>query len=159
MNSSDRAKLNLLGLPDSAGAGRIGDSTRGVGTIVEDAIAVQGGDITTLAARVTVNEAALAVIAAAPQVVSATTPVVNWALGNVFTLTTNGNEVLTFTGATTGKTILVVVTAGGSHTVTFPTALWVGGAQPVQTASGKDAYTFTCMATDIYIAQAAQALA
>jgi len=42
MNSSDKARLNQVGVPDRGAAGKLGDSSRGVGDIVEDAISAAG---------------------------------------------------------------------------------------------------------------------
>jgi hypothetical protein len=82
-------------------------------------------------------------------VVSATTPDIDWSLGSVFTLATNGNEVVTFSNLVDGKTISVRVTAG-AHTVTWPTALWPAGAAPTQTVSGVDIVSFVNIGGTIY---------
>lgn len=38
MNASDKNRLNQVGVPDRSGAGKLGDSTRGVGDMIDDAI-------------------------------------------------------------------------------------------------------------------------
>lgn len=145
MNASDKQRLNLLGLPQGTGAGSLGDGTRGVGTLVEDAITAA---VLTPTANIATNTTAIALLNSAPAAVAALD--IDWSTANVFTKTTSGNTTFTFSNTVDGKTITVVVTAGGAHTAAFPTAKWVGGAQPTQTSSGIDVYSFVKVGSTIY---------
>lgn len=78
---------------------------------------------------------------------SGTTPAVNCEAGNMFALTTSGNTTFTFsnppsTGTAYGFTLKV--TAGGTHTLTWPTSVdWAGGTAPDAPASGEvNVYAF-----------------
>jgi len=78
---------------------------------------------------------------------SGTTPAVNCETGNVFALTTSGNTTFTFTnppatGTAYGFTLKV--TAGGTHTLTWPASVdWAGGSAPDAPASGEvNVYAF-----------------
>jgi len=78
---------------------------------------------------------------------SGTTPAVNCETGNVFALTTSGNTTFTFTnppatGTAYGFTLKV--TAGGTHTLTWPASVdWAGGTAPDAPASGEvNVYAF-----------------
>ncbi|MDE5184823.1 hypothetical protein [Phaeobacter gallaeciensis] len=78
---------------------------------------------------------------------SGTTPDVDLETGTVFTLTTSGNTTFTFsnpaaTGTASGFTLRV--TAGGTHTLTWPASVdWDGGTAPDAPASGEtDVYAF-----------------
>jgi hypothetical protein len=78
---------------------------------------------------------------------SGTTPAVNCETGNVFALTTSGNTTFTFTnppatGTAYGFTLKV--TAGGTHTLTWPASVdWAGGTAPDAPASGEvNVYVF-----------------
>lgn len=72
---------------------------------------------------------------------SGTTPSVDCEAGNVFSLTTSGNTTFTFsnppaTGTAFGFTLKV--TAGGTHTITWPSSVdWAGGTAPDAPASGE----------------------
>tara|TARA_R110000772_G_scaffold200465_2_gene310985 strand:+ start:4537 stop:5358 length:822 start_codon:yes stop_codon:yes gene_type:complete len=72
---------------------------------------------------------------------SGTTPTVDCEAGNVFSLTTSGNTTFVFgnppaTGTAFGLTI--EVTAGGTHTLTWPASVdWAGGSAPAAPASGE----------------------
>ena len=72
---------------------------------------------------------------------SGTTPTVDCETGNVFSLTTTGSTTFVFgnppaTGTAFGLTI--EVTAGGTHTLTWPASVdWAGGAAPSAPASGE----------------------
>tara|TARA_R110000851_G_scaffold936_7_gene3288 strand:- start:2706 stop:3506 length:801 start_codon:yes stop_codon:yes gene_type:complete len=71
---------------------------------------------------------------------SGTSPAVDCATGNVFALSTTGNTTFTFTNPPTSGTAFgftLKVTAGGTHTLTWPgTVDWPGGAAPDAPASG-----------------------
>ena len=72
---------------------------------------------------------------------SGTTPSVDCETGNVFSLSTTGNTTFTFsnppaTGTAYG--MLIKLTAGGTHTITWPTSVdWAGGTAPDAPASGE----------------------
>jgi hypothetical protein len=78
---------------------------------------------------------------------------IDWSLGNTFTKTLSaGGNTLTFSNATDGQTIIVILTsnAGGS-TVTWPSGVrWTGGTEPTQTSTGTDVYTLTQAGSVIY---------
>ena len=78
---------------------------------------------------------------------SGTTPSVDVGARDTYTLTTSGNTTFTFAGApSSGQvgTFSLIVTAGGTHTLTWPASVdWAGGTAPDAPASGeKDIYTF-----------------
>jgi len=78
---------------------------------------------------------------------SGTTPSVDTGARDTYTLSTTGNTTFTFTGApSSGQvgTFSLIVTAGGTHTLTWPASVdWAGGTAPAAPASGeKDIYTF-----------------
>lgn len=79
-------------------------------------------------------------------VLSGTTPAVNCSTGNIFSLTTSGNTTFTFTNVPTtgtGYGFTLKLTAGGTHTLTWPASVdWPGGAAPSAPASG---------ATNVYV--------
>lgn len=72
---------------------------------------------------------------------SGTTPAVDCEVGNVFALTTSGNTTFTFsnppaTGTAYGFTLKV--TAGGTHTLTWPVSVdWAAATAPAAPASGE----------------------
>jgi hypothetical protein len=72
---------------------------------------------------------------------SGTTPSVDCETGNVFSLSTTGNTTFTFsnppaTGTAYG--MLIKLTAGGTHTITWPASVdWAGGTAPDAPASGE----------------------
>ena len=72
---------------------------------------------------------------------SGTTPAVNCETGNVFALTTSGNTTFTFTNPPASGTaygFTLKVTAGGTHTLTWPASVdWAGGTAPDAPASGE----------------------
>jgi len=71
---------------------------------------------------------------------------VDLSLGNVQTYTLSGNQTLTFTNPpATGNagSFTLIVTNGGSATLTWPTSVdWAGGSAPSLTSSGIDILTF-----------------
>ena len=78
---------------------------------------------------------------------SGTTPSVDCEIGNVFSLTTSGNTTFTFSNAPTSGTgygFTLKLTAGGTHTLTWPASVdWAGGAAPDAPASGEtNVYVF-----------------
>ena len=68
-------------------------------------------------------------------------------LGNVFTYTLSGGQTLTFTNPAASGTacsFTLIVTNGGSATLTFPSSVdWPAATAPTLTASGVDVLTFT----------------
>tara|TARA_R100000951_G_scaffold54295_1_gene45687 strand:+ start:392 stop:943 length:552 start_codon:yes stop_codon:yes gene_type:complete len=72
---------------------------------------------------------------------SGTTPAVNCEAGNVFALSTSGNTTFTFTNPPASGTaygFTIKVTAGGTHTLTWPASVdWAGGSAPDAPASGE----------------------
>ena len=72
---------------------------------------------------------------------SGTTPAVNCEAGNVFALSTSGNTTFTFTNPPASGTaygFTLKVTAGGTHTLTWPSSVdWAGGSAPDAPASGE----------------------
>lgn len=76
-----------------------------------------------------------------------TTPSVDCDLANVFALTTSGNTTFTFADAPASGTAFgftLKVTAGGTHTLTWPASVdWAGGSAPDAPADTEtDVYTF-----------------
>jgi hypothetical protein len=65
-------------------------------------------------------------------------------LAQYFALTTNGNMTVAFSNVPSGTFatgVMVRITAGGAHTVSWPASVdWSGGSAPVQTPSGTDLY-------------------
>ena len=72
---------------------------------------------------------------------SGTTPTVNCEAGNVFSLSTTGNTTFTFSNPPAGGTgygFTLKLTAGGTHTVTYPASVdWAGATAPDAPASGE----------------------
>lgn len=67
-------------------------------------------------------------------------------VSNVFTKTISAETTFAITGATSGFCVLftLILTNGGSATVTWPTSVkWSGGTAPTLTAAGVDILTFT----------------
>ena len=71
---------------------------------------------------------------------------VDLSLGNVQTYTLSGNQTLTFTNppaSGSAGSFTLIVTNGGSATLTWPTSVdWAGGTAPTLTSSGVDVLTF-----------------
>jgi hypothetical protein len=79
---------------------------------------------------------------------SGTTPTVNCESGNVFSLTTSGNTTFTFSNPPASGTaygFMLRLTAGGTHTITYPASVdWAGATAPDAPASGEtDVLVFT----------------
>ncbi len=75
---------------------------------------------------------------------------IDWSKSNVFTKTLGaGANTFTFSNATDGQCINVVVT-GAASTLAWPTVKWAAGTPPTQTASGVDVYTFVKAGSTIY---------
>lgn len=102
--------------------------------------------------------AATANVALTPATTAIAALDIDWALGNTFSKTIAGNSTFTFSNLQDGRVIVVSVIASGSFTATWPTVLWPGGTPPVQTASGRDVYTFVRIGSDT-IGSAVQAVA
>ena len=79
---------------------------------------------------------------------SGTSPAVNCETGNVFALSTTGNTTFTFTNPPASGTafgFMLRLTAGGTHTITYPSGVdWAGATAPDAPASGEtDLLVFT----------------
>jgi len=75
--------------------------------------------------------------------------------GTVFKVTTNGNNTITLPSSVVGKSYVVIVAYGGTHTVTWAggsTIKWNNGTAPTQTSVGGrfDIFTFFCDGTNTY---------
>ena len=72
---------------------------------------------------------------------SGTTPSINCEAGNIFALTTSGNTTFTFNNppaSNTGYGFILKLTAGGTHTITWPASVdWAGATAPDAPASGE----------------------
>ena len=72
---------------------------------------------------------------------SGTTPAVDCEAGNMFALSTTGNTTFTFSNppaSGTGYGFVLKVTAGGTHTLTYPASVdWAGATAPDAPASGE----------------------
>lgn len=97
---------------------------------------------------------------------SGTTPTVDCEAGNNFALSTTGNTTFTFSNPPASGTaygFTLKVTAGGTHTLTWPASVdWPGGTAPDAPASGEtDVYVFYTVdgGTTWYGFQAGDALA
>ena len=79
---------------------------------------------------------------------SGTTPDADCEAGNFFSLTTSGNTTFTFSNPPSSGTAFgftLQLTAGGTHTITYPAAVdWAGATAPDAPASGEtDILVFT----------------
>ena len=121
-----------------AGSGKIATTSTGIdvtGTVTAD-----GGDITGELIADSYNETYVAL--------SGTTPTVNCESGNVFALSTTGNTTFTFSNPPASGTaygFMLKLTAGGTHTITYPSSVdWAGATAPDAPASGEtDVLVFT----------------
>lgn len=72
---------------------------------------------------------------------SGTTPTVDCEAGNMFALSTTGNTTFTFSNppaSGTGYGFTLKLTAGGTHTITYPASVdWAGATAPDAPASGE----------------------
>jgi hypothetical protein len=80
---------------------------------------------------------------------------VDLANGTVQKITTNGANTITLPNSATGKSYVIIVAYGGTHTVTWAggsTIKWNNGSAPTQTSTnGKfDIFTFFCDGTNTY---------
>lgn len=75
--------------------------------------------------------------------VALTGTTINCSTGSSFTKTVTSNITLAFTNATQDTVVTLVLTNGGSATVTYPSSvIWEGGTAPELTASGTDILNF-----------------
>ena len=74
---------------------------------------------------------------------SAGATTINWANGNIFTLTLNANLTISFLNAISGQTIVVRITnTSSNYTVIWPTVRWPAGTAPTMSAGAvSDVYT------------------
>jgi hypothetical protein len=78
---------------------------------------------------------------------------VNWDDGNQQRVNSStGNMTFSFSNATAGQTLRLVVCFGGAHTITWPTIRWAGGTAPTPTStSGKcDVFSFLYTGTEYF---------
>jgi hypothetical protein len=85
---------------------------------------------------------------------SANAATFNWALGNTFSITLNGNlSTVTFSNPVQGQTIVIAVTnTASNYTVTWGNSVkWSGGSQPSQTNGAvTDVWTFIDIGGTLY---------
>ena len=77
---------------------------------------------------------------------------INWAAGNMFTLTLNANLTISFSNQTAGQTIVVRLTnTASNYTVTWPTIKWPVQTTPVMTVGAfSDVYTLIYDGSNTY---------
>lgn len=80
---------------------------------------------------------------------------VDLANGTVQKLTTSGNVTITLPASVAGKSYIIIVAYGGTHTVTWAggsTIKWQGGSAPTATSVNAkfDFFVFTCDGTNTY---------
>jgi hypothetical protein len=77
---------------------------------------------------------------------------INWATGNVFTLTLNANLTISFSNQTAGQTIVIRLTnTASNYTVTWPTIKWPVQTTPVMTTGAfSDIYTLIYDGSNTY---------
>lgn len=75
---------------------------------------------------------------------------INWSLSYTYSKTLGANSTFTFSNATDGFTIIVVLINPSTYTVTWPTVKWAAGTPPTQTTNGTDVYTFVQVGSTIY---------
>ena len=77
---------------------------------------------------------------------------INWAVGNMFTLTLNANLTVNFSNQIAGQTIVVRFTnTASNYTVTWPTTRWPAGTAPtMSTGAVSDVYTFLYDGSNTY---------
>ncbi len=76
---------------------------------------------------------------------------IDWSLAGVYTKTlANGGQTFTFSNATDGESIIVILTGVGTSAVTWPTTKWAAGVAPTQTVAGTDVYTFVKAGSTLY---------
>lgn len=135
--TSTTAELNILdGVTATAGEINYLDiTTLGTSEASKAVTADANGDVT-LAAELkatSYNEAYAAL--------SGTTPDVDCETANNFSLSTTGNTTFTFSNPPASGTaygMTIQLTAGGTHTITWPTSVdWAGGTAPDAPASGE----------------------
>jgi hypothetical protein len=78
---------------------------------------------------------------------------IDLANGTIFRVTTNGNNTITLPASSNGKSYIVTVIFGGTHTITWAgggTIKWVGGSAPTLTSVNgkKDSFLFECDGTE-----------
>jgi len=127
--------------------GTSGVTTPGISS--SGAIATTGSATITSAGNMTGSAELIAVSYNETYVaLSGTTPTVNCEAGNFFSLTTSGNTTFTFSNPPSSGTAFgftLQLTAGGTHTITWPgTVDWAGATAPDAPASGEtDILVFT----------------
>jgi hypothetical protein len=91
-------------------------------------------------------------IAAQALTESAGATTINWANGNMFTLTLNANLTISFSNAISGQTIVIRLTnTASNYTVTWPTIKWPVQTTPVMTTGAfSDVYTIIYDGSNFY---------
>lgn len=87
--------------------------------------------------------------------VSSTAFTVDLANGSIQKLTTSGNCTITLPSSVAGKSYVIMVVYGGTHTLTWAgggTLKWPGGATPTATSANAkiDIFSFFCDGTNTY---------
>ena len=118
-----------------------------IGANVEASSATVSNEITIGDGNITRFRVPAAGIDNTSAALSGTTPSVDVSARDTYTLTTSGNTTFTFTNPPSSPQVAkftLILTAGGSHTITWPTSVdWAGGSAPSAPASGeKNIYTF-----------------
>ncbi len=127
--------------------------------------ALLGGDVTLSGSQTLTNKTLTAPTLTTPVITNYTETVyapaagssfaVDLANGTVQKLTTNANATITLPASVAGKSYLIMVAYGGTHSVTWAggsTIKWSGGTAPTATSvNGKfDVFAFTCDGTSTY---------
>lgn len=153
--------LTVVGLNGTALSGLATGLLKNTTTTGVPSIAVAGTDYVTPTGAETLSAKTLT----APVVTNYTETVyapsagsawtVSLANGTVQKLTTNANATITLPSSVAGKSYLIIVAYGGTHTITWAggsTIKWSGGTAPTATSvNGKfDIFAFTCDGTNTY---------
>lgn len=92
---------------------------------------------------ITISSGIISTATPAPVSITANTGTtnINWASGGYFIISLEASTTITFSNPIPGGGIVIEINNTGSFTVTFPTAYWVSGVQPTQTANKRDIWT------------------
>ncbi len=118
-----------------------------IGKSADASSATVSNEITIGSASVTRFRVPAAGIDNTSAALSGTTPSIDVSARDTYTITTSGNTTFSFANPPASPqvgTFSLILTAGGTHTVTWPSSVdWAGGSAPDAPASGeKDIYTF-----------------
>lgn len=81
---------------------------------------------------------------------SGTTPALNPANGTIQTWTLSGNSTPTNGFTANGQSMTLMVNAGSSYTITWPTIKWFGGAAPTLATAGYNVIELWCVGAALY---------